>query len=58
MNEKVIRTQDLLDISELPAIDESGDYASAGFTIRNDAWDRYRYLAGKLLSEMKADGVL
>ena len=58
LNDKVVRTQDLLDISELPAIDESGDYASAGFTIRNDAWDRYLDLAEKLLTEMKADGVI
>lgn len=58
LNDKVIKTQDLLDLSELPAIDESGNYASSGFTIRNDAWDNYLHLAEKLVEEMKADGNL
>ncbi len=58
LNKKVSETQDLLDLSGLPSTDESGDYASSGFTIRNDAWDNYLHLAGKLLEEMQADGVL
>lgn len=58
LNEKVKETQDLLDISELPAIDETGDYASSGFTIRNPAWDNYLRLAEQLLNEMIEDGVL
>ena len=56
LNAKVIETQDLLDLSELPAIDETGNYASSGFTVRNGAWDNYLKLAGTLLEEMKADG--
>lgn len=58
LNEKVIRTQDLLDISELPSIDESGDYASSGFTIRNDAWDNYLRFAGIVLEAIQEDGYL
>ncbi len=58
LNEKVIKTQDLLDLSELPAIDETGNYASSGFTIRNTSWDTYLRLAEKLLEEMKNDGNL
>ncbi|GEN56149.1 hypothetical protein GCM10012290_06970 [Halolactibacillus alkaliphilus] len=57
LNEKVINTQDLLDLSELPAIDESGDYASSGFTIRNDAWDNYLMLAEKIQAELIKDGL-
>lgn len=56
LNAKVVETQDLLDLSELPGIDESGSYASSGFTVRNGAWDNYLKLAGTLLEEMKADG--
>lgn len=56
LNEKVVETQDLLDLSELPAIDKSGNYASSGFTIRNDSWDNYLRLAETLLEEMKNDG--
>lgn len=56
LNAKVVDTQDLLDLSELPAIDESGNYASSGFTVRNGAWDNYLKLANTLLTEMKADG--
>ena len=56
LNEKVVQTQDLLDLSELPAVDETGNYASSGFTVRNKAWDNYLRLAEKLLAEMKADG--
>lgn len=57
LNEKVINTQDLLDLSELPAIDESGDHASSGFTIRNDAWDNYLMLAEKIQAELVKDGL-
>lgn len=56
LNAKVVETQDLLDLSELPAIDETGNYASSGFTVRNGAWDNYLKLAKTLLDEMKADG--
>ncbi len=56
LNAKVVETQDLLDLSDLPAIDESGNYASSGFTVRNGAWDNYLKLANTLLTEMKADG--
>lgn len=58
LNDKVVETQDMLDLSELPAIDTTGNYASSGFTIRNNAWDNYLRLAEKLLEEMKADGNL
>ncbi len=58
LNEKVIKTQDMLDLSELPAIDETGNYASSGFTIRNKSWDNYLNLAEKLLADMENDGVL
>lgn len=56
LNEKVVKTQDLLDLSELPSVDTTGNYASSGFTVRNNAWDNYLRLAEKLLEEMKNDG--
>ncbi|ABW20003.1 hypothetical protein [Alkaliphilus oremlandii] len=56
LNEKVVQTQDLLDLSKLPAVDTTGNYASSGFTVRNGAWDNYLRLAEKLLQEMKSDG--
>lgn len=55
LNEKVVETQDLLDLSGLPATDESGDYAGSGFTIRNDAWDNYLRLAEQLQTEIETD---
>lgn len=55
LKEKVVDTQDLLDLTELPAIDESGDYQSAGFTIRNDAWDNYLRLAEEIEREIEKD---
>lgn len=58
LNEKVVSTQNLLDLSELPAVDTSGNYASSGFTVRNDAWDNYLKLANSLLEEMQKDGYL
>ncbi|NMA69594.1 MAG: FMN-binding protein [Desulfitobacterium sp.] len=56
LNEQVVKTQDLLDISELPAIGDTGNYAESGYTTRNTAWDNYLNLAEKLLDEMKKDG--
>ncbi|MCC5890729.1 MAG: hypothetical protein JJU01_09165 [Alkalibacterium sp.] len=56
LRDKVIETQDLLDLTELPAIDESGDYQSAGFTIRNESWDNYLRLAETIQNELEADG--
>lgn len=58
LNAKVVETQDLLDLNGLPSTDESGDYASSGFTIRNAAWDNYLKLAGTLLEEIEKDGAL
>lgn len=58
LKEKVLETQDLLDISELPSTDESGNYASSGFTIRNDSWDNYLKLAEELLKEIQEDNRL
>ncbi|CQR47307.1 FMN-binding domain protein [Paraliobacillus sp. PM-2] len=58
LNEGVVESQDLLDISDMPAIGESGDYAKSGYTTRNTAWDNYLRLAEELLAEMKNDGVL
>lgn len=58
LNAKVIETQDLLDLNGLPSTDESGDYASSGFTIRNPAWDNYLKLAGILVEEIEKDGAL
>lgn len=55
---KVLKTQDMLDLSGLPAIKNTGDYGKTGYTTRNTAWDNYLKLAEKLLQEMKADGVL
>ncbi len=56
LNEQVVKTQDMLDLSELPAIGDTGIYAASGYTKRNTAWDNYLGLAEKLLAEMKADG--
>ncbi|MHA0858396.1 hypothetical protein [Paenibacillus sp. CMAA1364] len=55
---KVIKTQDMLDLTGLPAIENTGDYGKSGYTTRNTAWDNYLKLAEKLFKEMKADGVL
>jgi major membrane immunogen (membrane-anchored lipoprotein) len=56
LNEKVVQTQNMLDISEMPAIGDTGNYAASGYTTRNTAWDNYLRLAEKLLNEMKKDG--
>ena len=53
LNEKVVETQDLLDIEGLPSTGETGDYATSGFTTRNPSWDNYLKLANKLLGTMK-----
>lgn len=58
LNEKVIETQDMLDLEGLPAIEATGDYGKSGYTERNTAWDNYLALAEKLLAEMKADQVI
>lgn len=58
LNDKVVETQDLFDLTGLPATEATGDYKSAGYTERNSAWDNYLKLAEKLSAEMKADGVL
>lgn len=58
LNKKVIETQNLLDITGLPATEATGDYKSSGYTERNTAWDNYLKLAEKLSNEMKKDGVL
>ncbi|WP_288221877.1 FMN-binding protein [uncultured Clostridium sp.] len=58
LNKKVVETQDMLDLTGLPAIEATGDYKSSGYTERNTAWDNYLKLAEKLLNEMKADKVL
>lgn len=56
LNEQVVKTQNLLDISELPAIGDTGNYAASGYTTRNTAWDNYLRMAEQLLDEMKKDG--
>lgn len=58
LNDKVVETQDLLDLTDLPAIEATGDYGKTGYTERNTAWDNYLKLAEKLLAEMKADQAL
>lgn len=58
LNEKVIKTQDMLDLTDLPAIEATGDYGKTGYTERNTAWDNYLKLADKLLAEMNKDKVL
>jgi hypothetical protein len=56
LNKKVVQTQNMLDISEMPSIGAKGSYADSGYTTRNTAWDNYLRLAGNLLKEMKTDG--
>ncbi len=58
LNEKVVATQDLMDLTDLPAIEATGDYGTSGYTERNTAWDNYLSLADKLLVEMQADSVI
>lgn len=56
LNDKVVETQNMLDLTGLPAIEATGDYGKSGYTERNTAWDNYLNLAEKLLTEMKNDG--
>lgn len=58
LNKKVVETQNMLDLTGLPATEATGDYKSSGYTERNTAWDNYLKLAEKLQKEMKADGVI
>lgn len=58
LNDKVVETQNMLDLTGLPATEDTGDYKKAGYTTRNTAWDNYLKLAEKLQNEMKKDKVL
>lgn len=58
LNKKVVETQNMLDLTGLPAIEATGDYGKSGYTERNTAWDNYLKLAEKLLNEMKTDNVI
>ena len=58
LNAKVVETQDLFDLTDLPATEDTGDYKTGGFTLRNTAWDNYLVLAKKLHTEMVNDGVI
>lgn len=58
LNDKVIKTQNLLDLTDLPATEKSGNYKKSGFTRRNTAWDNYLKLAEKMKSELEKDKVL
>ncbi len=58
LKEKVLSSQNLLDLEGLPAIEDSGDYKKAGYTKRNTAWDHYLDLAKSLLEELNKDGLL
>lgn len=58
LNDKVVATQNMLDLTGLPATEETGDYKKSGFTTRNTAWDNYLKLAEKLQSEIKKDNIM
>lgn len=58
LNDKVIKTQNLLDLTDLPATEKSGNYKQSGFTRRNTAWDNYLKLAEKMKNELEKDKVL
>lgn len=58
LNTKVVETQDMLDLTGLPAIENTGDYGKSGYTTRNTAWDNYLKLAEQVVAEMKEDAVL
>lgn len=58
LNEKVVQTQDMFDLTDLPATEETGNYQTSGFTLRNTAWDNYLLLAEKLHDEMIKDGAV
>lgn len=58
LNDKVEKTQNLLDLTDLPATEKSGNYKQSGFTRRNTAWDNYLKLAEKMKNELEKDKVL
>lgn len=58
LNDKVVKTQNLLDLTGLPATERSGNYKQSGFTRRNTAWDNYLKLAEKMKNELEKDKVL
>ncbi|MGL5568724.1 MAG: FMN-binding protein [Cetobacterium sp.] len=58
LNDKVVKTQNLLDLTDLPATEKSGNYKQSGFTRRNTAWDNYLKLAEKMKNELEKDKVL
>ena len=58
LNDKVVKTQNLLDLTDLPATEKSGTYKQSGFTRRNTAWDNYLKLAEKMKNELEKDKVL
>lgn len=58
LNDKVVKTQNLLDLTDLPATERSGNYKKSGFTRRNTAWDNYLKLAEKMKNELEKDKVL
>lgn len=58
LDKKVVATQNMFDLTGLPATEDSGDYKKGGYTTRNTAWDNYLKLAEKLHGEMVKDKVL
>ena len=58
LNDKVVKTQNLLDLTDLPATEKSGNYKQSGFTRRNIAWDNYLKLAEKMKNELEKDNIL
>ena len=58
LNDKVVKTQNLLDLTDLPATEKSGNYKQSGFTRRNTAWDNYLKLAEKMKNELEKDKIL
>ncbi len=58
LDKKVVATQNMFDLTGLPATEDSGDYKKGGYTTRNTAWDNYLKLAEKLHAEMVKDKVL
>lgn len=58
LNDKVVKTQNFLDLTDLPATEKSGNYKQSGFTRRNTAWDNYLKLAEKMKNELEKDKVL
>ena len=58
LNDKVVKTQNLLDLTDLPATEKSGNYKQSGFTRRNTARDNYLKLAEKMKNELEKDNIL